>query len=90
MQKNGRLTAPPQLEAVLVTNSVCCKSLKGRMDRPEARGTTLAQPSLGNRPGRCSAQTFGQVYASAHSLGKLDPVSATHRLSSSQGVAAGF
>lgn len=88
MQVNGRLTAPPQLEVALVTNSVFGMSLEGWSFRPKARGTTLAQSSLGNSPGLRSQRILGQVYASAHRLGKFYPVSAAHLLSTSLGAAA--
>jgi hypothetical protein len=41
MHVNGRLTAPPDLQAVLATNSVRRNLLHASYDRPEARGNPL-------------------------------------------------
>ena len=88
MQVNGRLTAPPQFEAALVTNSVFGIASKGRASRSSARGTTLAQSSLGSSPLFRLVRRAGQVFASAHRLGKFYPVSAAHNLSTPLGGAA--
>ena len=89
MQVNGRLTAPPQLEAALVTNSVEVILREGGFDRTSARGIPLEQPSLGNSFRRCFVQRPGRACESADSLRKFDPVSAAHLLSASQEAAAG-
>ena len=41
MHVNGRLTAPPEFQAELATNSVRRNLLQGSFDRPEARGNPL-------------------------------------------------
>ena len=41
MHVNGRLTAPPDLQAELATNSVRRNLLQGSFDQPEARGNPL-------------------------------------------------
>ena len=64
MQANGRLTAPPRIEAVLVTNSVCGMSLAGTFFEPWARGihtgTTLSQAS------KLRVAACGRTAAAAH------------------------
>ena len=86
MQGNGRLTAPPQFEAVLVTNSVGCRSLGEWNLRSKARGTSLAQVS-GNSSRRCIPQGQGRTLAGERQLRKASPVSVAHSLSASQGAA---
>ena len=41
MHVNGRLTAPPEFQAELATNSVRRNLLQGSFDRPQARGNPL-------------------------------------------------
>src|ERR1700722_1499568 len=41
MHVNGRLTAPPEFQAELATNSVRRNLLQGSVTRPEARGNPL-------------------------------------------------
>jgi hypothetical protein len=41
MHVNGRLTAPPEFQAELATNSVRRNLLQGSYSRPEARGNPL-------------------------------------------------
>jgi hypothetical protein len=41
MHVNGRLTAPPEFQAELATNSVYRNLLQGSFDRPQARGNPL-------------------------------------------------
>ena len=97
MNVNGRLTAPPQVEVVLVTNSVDDMVSEGRRVWPETRGTTLASFSTGTCLGtrtlrgarRVGVQAGGGADAGAENLRKFNPVSATHLLSVSQEVAAG-
>ena len=48
MNVNGRLTAPPLVEDVLVTNSVDGMVSEGGNVQPKARGTTLAHWSVGS------------------------------------------
>lgn len=93
MNGNGRLTAPPQVEVALVTNSVDGMVLEGRMAWPTTRGTTLASFSPGTgtqtREEREDLRAGGRAVVGANSLRKFDPVSATQGLSVPQGVAAG-
>jgi hypothetical protein len=91
MNVNGRLTAPPQLEVRLVTNSVDGIVSEGRNDRPEARGTTLANWSFGNcsrtRILRGAVRVSAGALYQAQVLGKFDPVSAAHFLSAREAAA---
>jgi hypothetical protein len=97
MNVNGRLTAPPRVEVALVTNSVDGMVFGGRMVAPTTRGTTLASFSTGTCLGtrtlrgawRVGVRAGGRADAGAEVLREFDPVSATHLLSASQGVAAG-
>jgi hypothetical protein len=97
MNVNGRLTAPPQIEVRLVTNSVDGIVSEGRQDQPKARGTTLAKWSLGTYSrtrilrgtSRVVRRAGGRARLSAGSLRKFDPVSAAHRLSDSREAVAG-
>jgi len=41
MHVNGRLTAPPEFQAELATNSVRRNLLQGSFNRPQARGNPL-------------------------------------------------
>lgn len=93
MNGNGRLTAPPQLEVALVTNSVYGMMLEGRNSGPTTGGITLASFSPGTgtqtrnkRKGLCAG---GHAASGVRNLRKFDPVSATHLLSVSQEAAAG-
>jgi hypothetical protein len=93
MNVNGRLTAPPEVEVVLVTNSVDDMVSEGRSSGPTAGGTTLASFSPGSgtrmREGRRISCVGGRAAEGAQMFGKFDPVSATHFLSESQEAAAG-
>ncbi len=82
MHVNGRLTAPPQTEAVLVTDSVVCISPLGRFAKPIASGKTLDRSSMALRSLLRFARTAGS------SLRKFDTVSATHLLSATGEAAA--
>ena len=92
MNGNGRLTAPPQVEVALVTNSVDGMVSGGWMYGLTTGGTTLAKFSPG--PGRRTRDERGfpcagrRAVAGAHGYG-IAPVSATHQLSVSQEAAAG-
>jgi hypothetical protein len=101
MNVNGRLTAPPQVEVALVTNSVDDMVSEGRNSRPRTRGTTLAFSSFGTgsrtrtlrgtlRVGtvRCFERSVSDALLHAPGLQKFDPVSAAHRLSASREAAA--
>ncbi len=75
MHVNGRLTAPPQLEAALVTNSVSRLLQQGSYHTPAASGISLENNPFGN-PVRSA---HGAVRASAsavRSLRQFLPVSA--------------
>ena len=82
MNVNGRLTAPPEVEVALVTNSVDGMVSRGWTNRPSAGGTTLARVSPGSgrrtREERGVPCAGGRAVAGAHRFGKYDPVSATH------------
>ena len=92
MNVNGRLTAPPQVEVALVTNSVD-GMVSGGWSKPTAGGTTLAKFSPGSgtrmREGRRISCAGRRAAEGAQKFGKFDPVSATHFLSVSQEAAAG-
>jgi hypothetical protein len=93
MNVNGRLTAPPQVEVALATNSVDGMVSEGRISWPTTGGTTLASfspgPGMRMRDERRVLCAGGRAASSAHGLRKFDPVSATHLLSVSQEAAAG-
>ena len=93
MNVNGRLTAPPQVEVALVTNSVDGMMSGGWLDGLTTGGTTLAKFSPGSgmrmREERRNSCVGGRAVASAQVFGKLHPVSATQVLSVSQEAAAG-
>src|ERR1700679_3593355 len=98
MNVNGRLTAPPQVEVALVTNSVDDMVSEGWNDGPTTGGTTLAKFSPGSgmqtRDERGNLCAGGRAAMGARGLGWFDPVSATHvsiaqGLSVSQEAAAG-
>ncbi len=82
MHVNGRLTAPPQVEAVLVTDSVVCISPLGRYFRLIASGKTLDRSSRALRSLSRSVRTAGPRYL------KFNTVSATHLLSATGEAAA--
>lgn len=97
MDVNGRLTAPPELEAALVTNSVDGMVSESRGCGLPIRGTTLARISPGTgtqtREERIGLWAGGGA-AFERGLWKLESVSAVHGsaaqgLSVSQEVAAG-
>lgn len=95
MNVNGRLTAPPQVEAVLATNSVDGIVSKGRIEWPGARGTTLGHifldTGLRMRTLRSDLQVEQRCAGTGgRGLWKSDPVSATHGLSASREAAAGI
>ena len=81
MHANGRLTAPPHSEAVLVTNSFAIMALEGNRNTPPARGNILDNSNFvtglrsrtlrGRRHIGCRAR-FIECAAR-----KFDPVSAT-------------
>ena len=98
MNGNGRLTAPPQVEVALVTNSVDGMVSGGWMYGLPTGGTTLAKVSPGSgtrmREERRISCAGRRAVAGAQRFGKFDPVSATHvsmaqGLSVSQEAAAG-
>jgi len=71
MNVNGRLTAPPEFQAELATNSVRRNLLQGICNRPEARGNPLdifPSGTLGQRTTRafeCNARSGNSVSVSA-------------------------
>ena len=92
MNVNGRLTAPPQDEVALVTNSVDGIVWEGRDEWPETRGTTLVHSLFSNGLGTRTLRAVlraGRRRAGfgAGGPGKYDPVSVTHGLSASWGAA---
>jgi hypothetical protein len=92
MNVNGRLTAPPQVEVALVTNSVDGMVSGGR-NQPTTGGTTLAKfsPGFGTRmrEERRISCVGRRAAEGAQMYGWFDPVSATQFLSVSQEAAAG-
>ena len=97
MNVNGRLTAPPQVEVALVTNSVD-GMVSGGWSKPTTGGTTLASFTPGSgmrmREGRRLVCVGGRAAQGAQRFGKFDPVAAKHvsitqGLSVSQEAAAG-
>ena len=97
MNVNGRLTAPPEVEVALVTNSVDGMVSGGWNSGPATGGTTLAKFSPGSgtrmREERRISCVGRRAVAGAHGFG-IAPVSATHVymaqvLSVSQEAAAG-
>ena len=93
MNVNGRLTAPPQVQVVLVTNSVDGMVSEGWLVGLTAGGTTLARVSPGSgmrmREERKNSCAGRRAVAGAYTFGKCNPVSATQVLSVSQEAAAG-
>jgi hypothetical protein len=93
MNDNGRLTAPPQVEVALVTNSVVGMVSEGWKSGLTAGGTSLAKfsPDSGmrTRDERGISCAGRRAVAGAQRFGKFDPVSATQVLSVSQEAAAG-
>jgi hypothetical protein len=61
MNANGRLTAPPQVEVALVTNSVCGMVFRGAFKQLSTRGIPLDTSSFG--PDSCHVQGTGRVRA---------------------------
>ena len=88
MNGNGRLTAPPQVEVALVTNSVDGIVSEGWNDGPKTLGTTLANWSLGTCSRTRNLRGTLRAVLGGQGLRKFDPVSATQGLSASQGAAA--
>jgi hypothetical protein len=82
MYANGRLTAPPLTQAVLVTDSVGFISLEGSLFTPEALGNPLDIFSFGNSSGSRRLRSAGP------SPLKFFPVSAAHSLFATGEVAA--
>jgi len=81
MNVNGRLTAPPEFQAELATNSVRRNLLQGNFDRPEARGNPLDIVS----PGTSRLYAFDGPARS----GNFSPVSAAQFLfGNKEGAAA--
>ena len=97
MNVNGRLTAPPQVEVALVTNSVHGMMFAGRMVEPGTRDITLASFSTGTSLGtralrgarRIGVRAGGRADRGANGLREFDPVCVAHRLSVAQEAAAG-
>jgi hypothetical protein len=98
MNVNGRLTAPPEVEVVLVTNSVDDMVSRGRSSGPTTGGTTLAKFSPGSgtrmREERRILCAGRRAAEGAQMFGGFDPVTAIHvcmaqGLSVSQEAAAG-
>lgn len=94
MNVNGRLTAPPQVEAVLATNSVDGIVSKGSGEGPGTRGTTLGyiflDKGLRTRTLREDLQMERRRAGTGGcGLWKFDPVSVTHGLSALREAAAG-
>jgi hypothetical protein len=78
---NGRLTAPPEVQAVLATNSVCTTLLEGGNFEPQALGTTrdLFRVGLWLRDLCAAVRPLCRMLA---------PVTAAHRLSTLMEAAA--
>jgi hypothetical protein len=84
MHVNGRLTAPPEFQAELATNSVRRNLLQGSYDQPEACGNPLDISSHGISGQR----TMRSRERHAH-LGNSSPVSAAQFLfGNKEGAAA--
>ncbi len=98
MNGNGRLTAPPQVEVALVTNSVDGMVSGGWNEGPTTGGTTLAKISPGScrrmRDERSNSRAGRRAAEGARTVGVSNPVTAIHvcmaqGLSVSQEAAAG-
>jgi hypothetical protein len=84
MHVNGRLTAPPEFQAELATNSVRRNLLHGSFDQPEACGNPLDIFSHGTSVRRTTRSA--EVHARS---GNLGPVSAAQFLfGNKEGAAA--
>jgi hypothetical protein len=84
MHVNGRLTAPPDLQAVLATDSVRRNLLHASYDRPEARGNPLDIFSHGTSRQRTTRSLDRQARS-----GNSGPVSAAQFLfGNNEGAAA--
>jgi hypothetical protein len=85
MHVNGRLTAPPEFQAELATNSVRWNLLQGSFRQPEARGNPLDIFSHG-----LSRQRTTRSCELPHArLGNSSPVSAAQFLfGNNEGAAA--
>jgi hypothetical protein len=85
MHVNGRLTAPPEFQAELATNSVRRNLLQGSFNRPEARGNPLdifSHGTPGQRTTRSRERRLGRS-------GNSGPVSAAQFLfGNKEGAAA--
>jgi hypothetical protein len=81
MHVNGRLTAPPEVLAVLVTNSVFATLPEGGTFEPQALGTTRVFFNV-------SMWLRGLRVAMRFCLEMLGPVTAAHRLSAPMEAAA--
>ncbi len=75
MHVNGRLTAPPQLEVALVTNSVSRLLRQGSFYPPAASGISLETNTFGN-PLRLADRAFRASASAVRSLRQFLPVSA--------------
>ena len=73
----------------MVTNSVDGIVSEGGNDRPKARGTTLANWSLGNWSRTRILRGILRSATGVNGLGKFDPVSATQLLFVDGGTASG-
>jgi hypothetical protein len=81
MKVNGRLTAPPEVQAVLATNSVCATLLEGGRFEPQALGTTRVFFKV-------SIWLRGLRVAMRFCLEMFRPVTAAHDLSAPMEAAA--
>jgi hypothetical protein len=91
MNANGRLTAPPQIEAVLATNSVCDMVSKAAFVQSADRGFSLDNPHFSalSPASRRATGVFAHsadFETSSHFL--LDPVTAPQLPSDPQDAAA--
>ena len=85
MLVNGRLTAPPPIEAVLVTNSVASVVVADRWSNSAASGLSLDTPPLGNSSGTPRKRIPGPAFL--RGFRKFEPVPASQFLSASREVA---
>jgi hypothetical protein len=78
MHVNGRLTAPPQLEAVLVTNSVDSNLHESSFQQLTASGTSLENFMYGSRLPLAQAVRHSLASPASRAPRQFPPVSATH------------